>query len=167
MSYYSTQQQLTNRVSEKILLHWADDDNDDVVDTDVVNHALKWAYDEINQCLAELYASYLPFTAVTLPGVINNTSTTFAAYILVTRSQPGWSTDSQIYTKEYDEARERLKKIADGEWKLQLGDGTIAVPDSGSGSNRISPSGVEPIYSRKTLDSYSNFLGEKVNWHSR
>ena len=158
MSYYSTQTDLENRAKASLIVFWADDNGDGVADTLVINHALKWAYDEINAALTDLYASYLPFTGVTLPGVIFNISTTFAVYILATRAED-FLTTGQRYAKEYDEARKRLQRIADGKDDLLLGDDTVAGKDAGSSSTRFTPS-EEPIYSRTTLDSYCNFSGQ-------
>ena len=155
---YCTQSDIELYARPALVIEWSDDDGDGVADSSVVTAAITWADNEINACLANLYADYLPFTALTLPGVIKNISVTFAAYRLAYRSQTDQLTDKSQYAKEYDEARKRLKRICEGKDKLIDDSGSILPPSGGSstGNTAFSPD-ADPIYSKTTLACYSDF----------
>jgi len=151
--YYCDLSDLQNRKGTERLIDWADDDNDETPDDDVINAAIAWAYNEINAELQDNYSAYLPFTSSTLPGVIHNIAVTFAIYLLAQRRKDIY-TDQRAYSKEYDEARERLRKIATGAMTLQLADGTdlsSAFKRTGMQSSLTDA----PVYSRTSLYPYA------------
>ena len=160
MSYYCTLADLLNRKGEDMIVQFSDDDGDESPDDDVINAALEWAYNEINAALTERYSAYLPFTSGTLPGIIYNTAITFSVYLLGYRLKDEIQ-DGSALSKEYDEARERLQEIADGEMLLQLADGTLANDAKGGTSKqaRMSPdvtdTNYDPIWSRDKLYNYA------------
>lgn len=136
-----------------MITQWASDEG-----TDAITASIKWGYDEINAALAERYADYLPFTSV--PGIVFNFQVTFAIYRLCYRTKDTIQ-DGSALSKEYDEARERLQKIADGDMPLLLADGTVA-DDAVSGSSKeadMSPDPYDddykPIFSRDSLYNYT------------
>jgi phage gp36-like protein len=148
-NYYCDLGDLQDRKGNDRLIDWADDDGDDVPDDTVINAVIAWAYHEINAELMERYEDYLPFTSATLPGVIHNIAVTFAIYLLCQREKDLY-TSQKAYSKEYDEARARLHKIAAGEIALQLADGTTLTSLSGRHAGKISDTRT-PIYSRTTM----------------
>jgi len=151
--YYCDLADLQHRKGNERLLDWADDDADGVVDDEVVNAAIAWAYNEINAELEAEYTAYLPFTSATLPGVIHNIAVTFATYLLAQRAKDIY-TDRQAYSKEYDEARKRLRMLATGEMAMQLGDGTSLTGAAKRGKAKRANEN-DPVYSRTSLYNYA------------
>lgn len=158
--YYCTSQDLYNRKSEDMITQFTDDDDNSSPDDAVMNAAIKWAYNEINGALADRYPTYLPFTSSTLPGEIWDTAVTFAVYLLCYRTKDTIQKGSAL-SKEYDEARKRLEKIADGKRALMLADGTIAT-DAKRGTGKTPKMSPDPddsnyavIWSRSTLYNHT------------
>lgn len=159
-TYYCTSADLYNRKSEDMITMFTDDDDDSSPDEAVMNAAIRWAYNEINAALADRYVNYIPFTSSTIPGFVYDTAITFAVYLLCYRTKDTIQEGSAL-SKEYDEARARLQKIAEGKTALMLADGTIAT-DSKRGSSKeatMSPDAYDddykPIFSRDSLYNYT------------
>lgn len=136
---------------EKVRL-WAFQDASPEPDPDVIQAACQWATDEITAMLTNLYAAYLPFTALTLPVVVKNIAVAFAVYWLASRHDD----ISDAYVLSYKDARKQLEAIARGDIALIAPDGTAlldATPQPAIATHYAlsTTSGQTPIFSRQTL----------------
>lgn len=136
---YTTLERIRKVISEEELIRLTDDTGSGAVDTDVVDHAIESAGDEIDAYLGR-YS--LPLNPV--PGILAKLADDLAVFNLYSRHD----LPPEHRQKRYDNSIALLKKIDKGE--LTLG---AADPQDGN-VDKPEISGSERIFSREKLKGY-------------
>lgn len=134
---YATQQDIIDLYSESALLVVADRDDNDVIDSVVVDRALQHATEEIDSYVGQRHS--LPLSSV--PGVLKRICIDIALYRL--------SPDSS-YTEEkrqrYEDAIAHLEKLASGKIVLGLPE----VPGQEDANDTIEITSEKRLFNRRT-----------------
>lgn len=144
---YCTAANLYDRAREETVKDWITDSADGP-EIDILDQAIEWADNEINQSLYNLYSDSLPFASV--PYAIVNIAVDFAIYWLATRAQAAADT----YKDNYKDARARLLRIAEGKEPLITPDGEklsaadSIAPDEAESLSYSTTEGQSPIFTR-------------------
>lgn len=134
---YATQQDIVDRHGEDVLYVLADRDNDDVLDTALIDQALADATAEIDVYLAAKYD--LPL--VTVPAVVLRLCVDISVYLMANTG----TGRAEEYRQRYEDALALLRRIASGEVSL----GLETPPVSAVGG--VSVSGPSRTFSRDSM----------------
>lgn len=142
---YITNADIEERVGSATLLQLADDDENGVADTGVVDEARLGAEGEVNSCLARRFSTPISLTAhPELADVLASITLDLAEYRLRLRRPPV----SEDARRRRDEAVDWLRRVSDGRLALSA---TSPLPSRVTEGTIAQVTGAERLLSREEM----------------